>query len=415
MVSRKIVGEALDCPDYDEFQRDVLDPLLKQYRPNDIYNADETSFFFRLLASRTYAFEEESVRGSKHITSKDRLSLLLCTNMTGTDKRRPLIIGKSQRPTALKRRSISIRQLGIEYYSNANGWMTAPIFQCWLKSWNEELIKQKREILLLIDNAPSHIIDDSGYSNIKVQFLPPNTTSQIQPLDQGIIRVTKCHYRKMICELYLDGIENKMQAKQIMRNIDFVVACQTLVKSWDLVTSELITKCFTRCYPCLKDGDTDAAEDDTTDDIVPAPRRNLWDNLQQVLQVHVPFEDYATADDAYDSCERVSEDEIADAVKRALNPPEQQDEQDPDDRDDDDDTEVVDVDGGPDIAARQEEIVKSSSEFVRYLDQQKAYLLKQNFPPSTLQALEQLESDFMANRAQLCRAQSNMFSFFKRA
>ena len=102
-------------------------------------------------------------------------------------------------------------------------------------------------------------------------------------------------------------------------------------------------------------------------------------------------------------------------MKRALNPPEQQDEQDPDDRDDDDDTEVVDVDGGPDIAAHQEEIVKSSSEFVRYLDQQKAYLLKQNFPPSTLQALEQLESDFMANRAQLCHAQSNMFSFFKRA
>ena len=102
-------------------------------------------------------------------------------------------------------------------------------------------------------------------------------------------------------------------------------------------------------------------------------------------------------------------------MKRALNPPEQQDEQDPDDRDDDDDTEVVDVDGGPDIAACQEEIVKSSSEFVRYLDQQKAYLLKQNFPPSTLQALEQLESDFKANRAQLCHTQSNMFSFFKRA
>ena len=150
--------------------------------------------------------------------------------------------------------------------------MTAPIFQCWLKGWNEELIKQKREILLLVDNAPSHIVDGSGYSNIKVQFLPPNTTSQIQPLDQGIIRVTKCHYRKMICELYLDGIENKLQAKQIMRDIDFVVACQTLVKSWDLVTCELITKCFTKCYPCLKEDGADAAKDDIADEIVLAPR-----------------------------------------------------------------------------------------------------------------------------------------------
>ena len=192
------------------------------------------------------------------------------------------------------------------------------------------------------------------------------------------------------------------------------MACQTLVKSWDLVTCELITKCFTKCYPCLKEDGADAAEDDIADEIVPAPCRNLWDNLQNVLQVHVSFEDYATADDAYDSCERVSEDQIADAVKRALNPPEQQEGQDPDDCDDDDDAEVVQVDDGPDIAARQEEIVKSSSEFVRYLDQQKAYLLKQNFPQSTLQALEQLESDFMAHRAALCCTQSDIFSFFKR-
>ena len=328
--------------------------------------------FLTLLASQTYASEEESVRGSKHITSKDRMSLLLCTNMTGTDKRKPLIIGKSHRPTALKRRSISIRQLVIEYYSNENGWMTTPIFQCWLKGWNKELIKQKCEILLLIDSAPSHIVDNSGYSNIKVQFLPPNTTSQIQPLDQGIIRVTKCHYRKMICELYLDGIEDKLQAKQIMRDIDFVVACQTLVKSWNLVTDDLITKCFTRCYPCLKEDGTagDGTDDDNVNEVVPAPDRNFWDNIQQVLQVCVPCEDYATADDAYDSIEQVSEDQIADAVKRALNPPEQQQEQ------DHDDDEIIDVDSGPHIAARPDEIVKSSSEFVRCLDQQKAYLNK---------------------------------------
>ena len=348
------------------------------------------------------------------------MSLLLCTNKTGTDKHKPLIICQSHRPTALKRWSISIRQLGIEYYSNENGWMTAPIFQCWLKGWNEELIKQKHEILLLIDNAPSDIVDDSGYSNIKVQFLPPNTMSQIQPLDQGIIRVTKCHYRKMICELYLDGIENKLQAKQIMRDIDFVVACQTLVKSWNLVTDDLITKCFTRCYPCLKEDGTagdggDDTDDDNVNEVVPAPDRNLWDNIQQVLQVCVPFEDYATADDAYDSSERVSEDQITDAVKRALNPPEQQQEQDPDDCDDDNDDEIIDVDGGPHIAAWPDEIVKSSSEFVRYLDQQKVYLIKQNFPQSTLQVLEKLESEFMAHRAQLCHTQPDMFSFFKRS
>ena len=170
--------------------------------------------------------------------------------------------------------------------------------------------------------------------------------------------------------------------------------------------------------PCLKEDGTagdggDGTDDDNVNEVVPAPDRNLSDNIQQVLQVHVPFEDYATADDAYDSSERVSEDQIADAVKRALNPPEQQQEQDPDDRDDDDDDKIIDVDGGPHIAAWPDEIAKSSSEFVRYLDQQKAYLIKQNFPQSILQVLEKLESEFMAHRAQLCRTQPDMFSFFK--
>ena len=109
----------------------------------------------------------------------------------------------------------------------------------------------------------------------------------------------------MISELYLDGIENKLQAKQIMCDIDFVVAYQTLVKSWNLVTNDLITECFTRCFPCLKEDGTagDGTDDDNVNKVVPVPDRNLWDNIQQVLQVCVPFEDYATADDAYDSSE----------------------------------------------------------------------------------------------------------------
>jgi hypothetical protein len=41
---------------------------------------------------------------------------------------------------------------------------------------------------LLLDNASSHNAENiPTLSNIKVHFLPPNTTSILQPLDQGII------------------------------------------------------------------------------------------------------------------------------------------------------------------------------------------------------------------------------------
>ena len=85
----------MDCPDYTDFMETTLWPLLQEYEPNNTYNANETSLFYKALANRKFTFSAETVTGSKYLTSKDRLSLMLCTNMIGTDKLLPLIIGKA--------------------------------------------------------------------------------------------------------------------------------------------------------------------------------------------------------------------------------------------------------------------------------------------------------------------------------
>jgi hypothetical protein len=41
------------------------------------------------------------------------------------------------------------------------------------------------------------------FSNVKLVFLPPNTTVGTQPLDSGIIRNFKVKYRKMLLEFLL--------------------------------------------------------------------------------------------------------------------------------------------------------------------------------------------------------------------
>ena len=60
-----------------------------------------------------------------------------------------------------------------------------------------------RKILLLLDNATSHK-NNVTLSNITVQFLPPGTTSHIQPMDGGIIRCFKAHYRRYLTRNYLE-------------------------------------------------------------------------------------------------------------------------------------------------------------------------------------------------------------------
>ena len=138
------------------------------------------------------SFPGECPTGSKLTNSKDRLSLLLCCNMDGTEKLKPALVGKAARPQAMRMKGVKFKHLGVNYYNNSKGWMTGAIFAHWLSQWNEQLHRQKRKVLLLIDNAPGHVCDE--YDNIEIIFLPPNTTSKLQPLDQGIISWVKRQY-----------------------------------------------------------------------------------------------------------------------------------------------------------------------------------------------------------------------------
>ncbi|KAG6623550.1 CENP-b protein 1 [Phytophthora cinnamomi] len=52
---------------------------------------------------------------------------------------------------------------------------------------DKSMCEAKKEILLLLDNAPVHIPPEDTLANVEVEFLPPNTTAAIQPIVQGVI------------------------------------------------------------------------------------------------------------------------------------------------------------------------------------------------------------------------------------
>lgn len=57
--------------------------------------------------------------------------------------------------------------------------------------------QQNRNILLFLDNCSAHgcyKVMQKSLKNIKLAFFPPNCTSHIQPLDQGIIQSLKVRY-----------------------------------------------------------------------------------------------------------------------------------------------------------------------------------------------------------------------------
>ena len=74
--------------------------------------------------------------------------------------------------------------------------MTTAVFEDWLNQLNEIMKKRKRKIILFVDNAPSHVVSKK-LSNVHVKFSPPHLTSELQPLDQGIIEAMKANYRRL--------------------------------------------------------------------------------------------------------------------------------------------------------------------------------------------------------------------------
>ncbi|GBM76204.1 Tigger transposable element-derived protein 6 [Araneus ventricosus] len=165
-----------------------LSSLLKDYKTDDIFNADKTGLFFQCLPNKTAAFKGEECQGGKQ--GKLRMAVLLAANQSGKEKLSPIMIGRSKKPRCFdKIKSFQVMMCK----SNPKAWMTSEIFGDWLKGLDKEMAKKKSRILHFINNCNAHS-NFLAIKNITVKFLPPNTTSKFQPLDQGIIRSFKFAY-----------------------------------------------------------------------------------------------------------------------------------------------------------------------------------------------------------------------------
>ena len=72
-------------------------------------------------------------------------------------------------------------------------------------------------------------------------FLPANCTSLLQPMDQGVIRSLKCHYRKQLKKKIIFCMDTAQPA-----TVSLLDAIQFLDDSWKSVTQKTITKCFSK-------------------------------------------------------------------------------------------------------------------------------------------------------------------------
>ena len=280
--------------------REKAADVIKSYAPKDVFNMDETGLFFRMMPDRSLT-TKDSVKGTKKM--KDRITVSLCTNADGTEKEKPLVIGKSKNPRCFKNFH---HELYVDYKNNQRSWMTGEIYVNWLKSFNSKMKLQNRHVLLLLDNAPTHVATQP-LSNVKLHFLPPTTTSHLQPLDAGIIQAFKGHYRRHQLQHIVTSID-KSEDPSIPLN----AAIRWVKNAWDCITPATIMNCWRHTGLVPRSDDSQSDDTHEADRLLP-----LINQVSTDAQLRMSPAEFVSVDNDVPTAESISDEDIISYVTSA--------------------------------------------------------------------------------------------------
>ena len=125
--------------------------------------------------------------------------------------------------------------------------MSPELFEEWVQELDLKFGVEKRKIALVIDNCKSHphvkILEW-----VELIFLPPNTTSVTQPMDQWIICALKAKYRSLVVRRLISSFEKKaVSAISAMSAISILSAITWFSKAWVTLLDKTFTNCFCKC------------------------------------------------------------------------------------------------------------------------------------------------------------------------
>jgi len=227
-------------------------------------NVEETVLLYQVLPSRSYVPSEHrrTERGSKAMKSKDRVTLTLCCNATGTHKVPVTMIGKKAQPMCFQGNG---NASPLTYFSHKSAWTDASVFKRWFEEVFVPAVQAgtAHHVYFIMDNLGCH--SSSSHPQVTIIELPPNPTAVYQPLDVGIIVLLKNRYKKRllyraVCNLVSlkyngaadprvargGGLGEEGQAH--LRD-----AAKFIVEEWDEILRDHIVRCWLKA-DCLPTG-----------------------------------------------------------------------------------------------------------------------------------------------------------------
>ena len=356
--SADVRGETVDS------WKERLPEIVGGYAKEDVWNMDETGVFWQALPERGFGQKGKACYGGKK--SKKRVTVAFFVSAAGT-KEKPILIWKSETPRCLRKFNKSV--LPVDYFGQKKAWMTGEIMDAVLTKLNRRLSRSNRSILLLMDNAGCHPGNLAGkFSNIKVCFLPANTTSKLQPLDLGIIQNFKVHYRHFFLRYVLSKIDECDTASDVVKSINILIALRWVAKAWSLVRAETIAKCFRKAG--ILNADLDVISCDLEEEGDPFLEADTRMEVQSLIEKTMPtdgrcnVDEYLNGDDDLPVCMQLDSDSWeADFLEQVG-----QEEQEVADEDEDEGDDEMDVEPPPPKIQNFKEAVQSLEDVEKFLE-----------------------------------------------
>ena len=292
------------------------------------------------------------------------------------DKEAPVVTWKSENLRCFL--GMIKSTLPIKYFSQKKAWMTGEILDNVLSSLNHKIRTEGRSVLLFLDNAGCHPEDlRNKYSNIKIVFLPDNTTSRLQPLDLGIIQNFKVHYRKVFLHYILTKIDSCSSASEVAKSVNVLTAIWWIAHAWNEVKAETIVKCFKTAGILTSEFDvvsTCINESDPFDDI--EATLELGDLIERTVGNNsCPASEYINGDEDVPVCAEFEDETWEESFFQSLMDEDGQEL--PDDRDESD-TEDFDLLPPPPKLRNFQEAIQSLDDVKKFLEHRKCFTAAQN-------------------------------------
>ncbi|OMJ26517.1 ARS-binding protein 1 [Smittium culicis] len=207
-----------------------MNSSLYETDPNLVFSVEETGLFFRLHENA----ELSKIQVSKPSDSNERLSLIACTNATGTKKIPLWVVGNKFISKEHKLNLFSNHN--ISYRSNSKAQITTSLFVEWLKFFDNlmhfYLIEYKsmlsnkpipqykflNKITLIIRDKSIHPLNFFGFlKNVNVVCVSDQIPIGILPMENGITKMLRVFYKIRVCKELADMRSEEEAASKLTK------------------------------------------------------------------------------------------------------------------------------------------------------------------------------------------------------